>query len=644
MFRLSLSISKAPGFRLFCCLVFFCNLGFAQQIYNGDYEILGVAGEATYTYRLKEGDTLKNGPFLFQHSSQNNLDPVAIKGSFKNDIPVGLWHYSSGNYVPQKEKEFVDFSFVTRLDGIKKAVEGSYYEGLPDSTWTITRDSIGDSKVSSNQFKSEITYKEGIPQLSFTIETTENLLIGRLLRNASAHDTWTLFTKDGINEIENWVFDNGVLREVRIRVNDSVEKVLSFNQDKQEDAELIYLDENYLTIMEFGLQKQDTTHVFDHGLSSLLKENATYQHQVETMMSDLGSPVKLAVMKVKVPRYDLSKEEEKNLTAITEHYEKSRSLAGIVLTDTQLILKKLTDQKVALLYNAVENIEQTYLKKLEKLNGYRKDEVIRFIKRDALIEGLWPSGLPPREVVGKDTSGLQVAYPVKTGLTYSRSTNKLQDVEDMAHFVESVLTEIQDDLGLSLKNLKPQKQVDTKEEALVQQAGQLKIRIDSLAPSQPDDLRKALLALKGRADQQLQQYALIDQDSLETKNRRAGELKICFAEQQELVDLLIQIPDEQEELKEAYTEEVYVIFTATIMDEQVKKHIINAYEKQVLPYLLKQVQEGLSCEEIQDWMTTYRNIQDRLLQLRNEDTRRLERKLKREDNPQEVLKLLGVAL
>lgn len=644
MFRLSLSISKAAGFRLFCCLVFFSNLGFAQQIYNGDYEITGVAGEATYTYTLKDGDTLKNGPFLFQHSSQNNLDPVAIKGSFKNDIPVGLWHYSSGNYVPQKEKEFVDFSFVTRLDGIKKAVEGSYYEGLPDSTWTITRDSIRDSKVSSNQFKSEITYKEGIPQLSFTIETTENLLIGRLLRNASAHDTWTLFTKDGINELENWVFDNGVLKEVRIRVNDSVEKVLSFNQDKQEDAELINLDENYLTIMEFGLQKQDTTHVFDHGLSCLLKENAAYQHQVEFMMSDLGSPVKLAVMKVKVPRYDLSKEEEKNLTAITDHYEKSRSIAGIVLTDTQLILKKLTDQKVALLYNAVENIEQTYLKKLEKLNGYRKDEVIRFIRRDALIEGLWPSGLPPRGVVGKDTSGLQVAYPIKTDLTYSRSTNKLQDIEDMAHFVESVLTEIQDDLGLSSKNLKPQKQVDTKEEALVQQAGQLKIRIDSLAPSQPDDLRNALLALNERADQQLQQYALIDQDSLETKNRRAGELKICFAEQQELVDLLIQIPEEQEELKEAYTEEVYVIFTATIMDEQVKKHIINAYEKQVLPYLLKQVQEGLSCEGIQDWMTTYEKIQDRLLQLRNEDTRRLERKLKREDNPQEVLKLLGVTL
>ena len=78
------------------------------------------------------------------------------------------------------------------------------------------------------------------------------------------------------------------------------------------------------------------------------------------------------------------------------------------------------------------------------------------------------------------------------------------------------------------------------------------------------------------------------------------------------------------------------------MDEQVKKRIINAYEEQVLPYLLQQVQEGLPCSGIQDWMTTYRAVQDRLYQLRNEDTGRLERKLKREDDPREVLQLLGI--
>ncbi|MAW96910.1 MAG: hypothetical protein CMF36_05730 [Leeuwenhoekiella sp.] len=641
-FRLPFFILKTKRFWCACFLVLLIKLGFAQQTYDGNYDVDDFSGTATYTYILKEGDTLKNGPFSFQHISQENLDPIKIMGEFINNIPVGLWEYTRGNYIPQEEKEFVDFSYITKLDGVKKSIKGNYKEGVPDSTWTIEVDSIKGSKLAANQFKSEITYQQGIPQLSFTVETAENLLAGRLLRNGHAHDTWTLFTKDGIDELENWVFDNAVLKEVRIRVNDSVNKEISFDLDGVENVELINLDENYLTIMEFALQDRDTTHVFDHGLSSLLKENAAHQHQVEHTMAGLDAAVKLANMKVQVPRYDLSRDEEKNLDAIAEHYQKAQSITNTVLTDTRLILKKLTDQQVALYYNAAEDIQHKYLNKLGKLLKYREDKVVKYIERDVLIKGLWPSGLPPRVVVSKDTSGREIPYPIQTDLTYSRATDNLQEVEKMASFVETVLSEIQDNLGLSTGTSKPQNDFNTTEEELVTQATQLKTHIDSIATNQRDDLKKTLLALKENTDQQLQQYALAAQDSVETKARKARELKACFTQKRELVDLLIQIPDQQQKLKEEYTEEVYVIFTATIMDEQVKKRIINAYEEQVLPYLLQQVQEGLPCSGIQDWMTTYRAVQDRLYQLRNEDTGRLERKLKREDDPREVLQLLGI--
>jgi len=641
-FRLPFFILKTKRFWCAWFLTLFSSLCPAQQIYEGHYEVDDFSGTATYTYTLKEGDTLKNGPFSFQHSSQENLDPIEIKGQFKNNIPVGLWEYTRGNYIPHEEKEFVDFSYVTKLDGVKESIKGNYLEGVPDSIWTIEVDSIRGSKLAANQFKSAITYKQGIPQLSFTIETAKNLLAGRLLRNGYAHDTWTLFTKDGIDELENWVFDNAVLKEVRIRINDSVNKEIAFDLEGVEDVELIDLDENYLTIMEFALQDRDTTHVFDHGLSSLLKENAAHQHQVEHTMAGLGAAVKMASMKVQVPRYDLSREEEKNLDAIAEHYQKSQSITNTVLSDTRLILKKLTDQEVALYYNAAEDIQQRYLKELGKLLRYREDKVVRYIERDVLIKGLWPSGLPPRVVVSKDTSGREIPYPIQTDLTYSSEADNLQEVEKMANFVQTVLSEIQDKLGLSPDASKSQNDFNSTEEELVTQATQLKTHIDSIATIQRDDIKKTLLALQENTDQQLQQYALTAQDSVEAKGRKARELNTCFTQKRELVDLLIQIPDQQQKLKEEYTEEVYVIFTATIMDEQVKKRIINAYKEQILPYLLKQVQEGLSCSEIQAWITTYEAVQDRLYQLRKEDTGRLERKLKREDDPREVLKLLGI--
>ena len=55
------------------------------------------------------------------------------------------------------------------------------------------------------------------------------------------------------------------------------------------------------------------------------------------------------------------------------------------------------------------------------------------------------------------------------------------------------------------------------------------------------------------------------------------------------------IPKKTKEINEAYVNQVWNPFTATLMDEDIKKRITKAYIKQVIPYYLNEINENLSC-------------------------------------------------
>ena len=86
-------------------------------------------------------------------------------------------------------------------------------------------------------------------------------MVGRLLRNGIAHDVWSLYTKQGIGELENWHFTDGQLKKINLLINDD-NKQISLNYGKPIDTATIDLDTHYLGIMELRLQQQDTSQQF----------------------------------------------------------------------------------------------------------------------------------------------------------------------------------------------------------------------------------------------------------------------------------------------------------------------------------------------------------------------------------------------
>ena len=78
------------------------------------------------------------------------------------------------------------------------------------------------------------------------------------------------------------------------------------------------------------------------------------------------------------------------------------------------------------------------------------------------------------------------------------------------------------------------------------------------------------------------------------------------------------------------------------MDEEVKKRITTAYRKKVVPYLLDQVNNKLSCDNATKFIQLFEQLDKRMVEMRDENTAKLERKLRREQDPEAILELFQI--
>ena len=78
------------------------------------------------------------------------------------------------------------------------------------------------------------------------------------------------------------------------------------------------------------------------------------------------------------------------------------------------------------------------------------------------------------------------------------------------------------------------------------------------------------------------------------------------------------------------------------MSEEVKKRITDAYHKVLIPHVLKEVKSNLTCGAAGEWNILLAQVHERMLKMRREETSKLERKLKKEQDPGVVMQLFNV--
>uniref|UniRef100_UPI003306269A hypothetical protein n=1 Tax=uncultured Croceitalea sp. TaxID=1798908 RepID=UPI003306269A len=631
-------------------MLFLCCQAKAQENlrYKGELIVGKYQGNADYGYKIIDGDTLLNGSFRLKKA---NLDSLLKKqdysfdfsGSFFNNFPNGAWSFRFGEFQSNNKSQVIDYQYRVAVSGVQEEARGLILKGKPDGNWTFEVSKIEDSKVAQTLFKSNITFDNGIPQKNFIIENDSITLAGRFLRNGLAHDEWSLYESFGLSASENWLFSNGVLNQIETEL-DGVVTITPIYGKYSGDTKILNLDKKYIQAIALYQLINDDAGVKAGGeMQRLLEENAAYYKKIDAILSELGESSFLPEFKVKVPYFPLTDDENQLLNRIKTNYKTSEEISTSFLEDTQLNILKLSNQDAAFNYEVIKKITEDFLNPVSKLLAYQNQEIVEFAPRNQLISGLWTSEKPSTSievnVVIDSTKTLQT-FSLDSKEEFDFTNTNLESLVQLSEYALQSLTIIENKLKAKLTNSKRKQELISKEEELIAQQKTLQSLIDSVIVDSPSTIRTVLKKLKKHTEESLVSYALLT--DLEPKLLKAQKLLVCYQQLEVLAKNIAKLPEQEEAIKERYKDRVWNPFMATLMDEEVKKRIVTAYKRVLVPYFLEQVQEDFRCRKTADLNILMNNTQQRMLELRTENTSKLERKLRKINDPLTVFELLGI--
>lgn len=618
----------------------------AQEVFNyqGPLTIGPFSGEARYNYKVVEGDTLLDGSFTMERS---NLDEMieardtsfVFSGNFKDGYPDDLWRFEIGDYQSERGSRMVDYQYRISVSGIQEQATGKLRLGRPTGAWEYLIQEIENSAVTKTLFRSQFEFQDGIPRGSFRIENTEGNLIGRFMGDGFAHDQWELFYTTEVDASQQWNFLDGILQNIQVTL-DGETRVYEFFAKRISNEKIVPLDNTYLKALALYLPEGDTTDLSKLEIFKALSQNAENYAKLDGILSALGRSDFIPKYKVRLPHFPLDSQAQVLLDSLVIEVDQAREVSDQLLKDPQLNLLKLTDNPTRYAYASVEAIEKAYLKPLEAVVRDYRDSILQFIPLEEYIFDIWPTdkptptlevpmpeGFAPRSFTGPGADGLDF------------SLNDLATLIQMGRYTSRSLDSIRLELSDKLSKNKRERELILLEEQMIRQDLRLNQLVDSLNQGTVKDIHDALGHIRETADAELLVYAGMQDEA--AKLEKARELTTCLGEMEVLALEVSKLSEQQEEIKELYKDAVWNPFMAVIMEEEVKKRITTAHRKVLVPFLLNQISNDLGCDNVSALASLMPRLQARMLELRQEDTSRLERKLKREQDPIAILELFG---
>ncbi len=633
---------QPPKKRLFPVLLFFMFslLASAQErkTYEGPLQIGPYSGNAVYQFMISDLDTIFDGNFQLQQSNletlvENEDTSFRFSGSFSKDVASGPWQFEFGEYNTNSQSQVVDYEYRVLVSGRQEVGQGRLVDGKPDGDWTYTINQIKDSEIEKVLFKSSISFDKGVPQQNFQIENDSSVLVGRLLRNGLAHDEWSFYGTEAVENIEDWFFKNGLLQTVKIK-SEGISQEINVFAKSVPSYKTVQLNEGYIALLKSVMHLESGESQIVH----LLSQNMDYYQKVNNVLDHLGTSGFNTNMKFRVPYFPLDSLQNNTLDKIASEYRDASKMSAMILENSHLNIVKRTDAEALFYYNATKKINNDFLTPLSTLVAHKDLDIVQYQEIPVLLQRLWPNGRPSTDILAvADEEGNTRTFRLPSSDEFKYESNDLLAVEALATYAKMSLEYIKGSLASRLTNEEQLQMLNGLEEELIELNNDLEEELDSVS-GLSSEYNEALRPLKNLADSTLTTYADIKNPN--EKMEYGKWAKTCLMQLNDLSSNIKTLPNRIETVEREYTDAVWNPFMANVMEEEVKKRIVSAYRDILVPYFLSTVTKGLTCGKTSTLNEQMINTQHIILDLRNKDTRKLERKLRREKQPTEVLALI----
>lgn len=634
-----------------------------QQLYTGPY-LWGdsILGEASFQYIVVRADTLMHGPFRFNSVRTEPGDDLHMRsteliGAHERGTRTGEWTYRAKDLRATSEPSLADFDLVRKTSGKERLIRGSFKAGRAHGAWHAMGRSIADGSAKDTVFAVQCQFNDGM----FTGAASGHLgnirFNGQFSHGGKPDGPWS-FThtlgEDGSTISEVMTYDEGMLVSHTMAVPHTSEGTpleLLRTTGRTADAVEVPLSEGYFRAIGAGtMDLVAEGNAPTMGPDTLLIRTRQLMMRALTATGATSSPSiwhalagtqAVQTPLVRLEHHPLDERERKDVADLARMHRESMAIIDHHLKDPLVDLGKYAYEEVERIH-AIMLEYATRMKAMEPMVGMLNDTVAWFIDRDAMLARSMPDISFPESVRYTFKEKMHVvAHAFPSPLPHGTA-----NVARLKAHLEEVHRDVVP-LGRRsstiLDRYKTQSKLAEEEEKLLALRDSLLILYDEV-PKREDrnqyhdmlagSMRQMVIAL-------FKEYAELDP---EEKMERMEGVFNCYREALDAYASQSKIPVRLSKLDETYTRSVWNPYTFTFMEERVKERVYRAYEQVLLPYLLERIRDSVDCGKMgpahENIAALYRRMED----LREQDTRDLERQLRRVSDPTEVIGILSLQL
>ncbi|WP_209329234.1 hypothetical protein [Lunatimonas salinarum] len=637
--------------RTICILyfVFFSSfIGFSQDksLFDGLYEFKGRRGHATFEFSEGvDGEILLDGFFSFDRKELDSLDQTLltkfqVRGTYTENLKSGSWHYDQERHKVILE-DVVDFKLISKLESDDLEIKASYQDGKPHGEWQLVKNIFNGNKADIRALAEGIHFEEGVMKGNVSYRNFLNgytqFIRGKLDSNGFLEGEWSLvYVQDSrlVSEVRN--YENGFLLGLvkrDLENGEVIDEVIFFTtirklSEVNEGGNLGYRvsDKAFPPYYNDGFSPDAKELQLQEAGNNFMRAFFLDLLRFDDSVTDDGEIMRYPFFTRRF-EYELSEEERNLLVEIPLLFDQVRDSVKRFTEMNSLDLNRSKSDSLAFSHAYFGQASER-LDAIHHLVDLISTGEIRYFDLGNYTE----SGV---EIL-KEADAVTYVYQDDTlSKSISRehffvdATNLLATLRD--YLLEEL--EIVEDLGgfvtKELYAIAVNSQLVALETSIVSRKAEMDtlfVNYHAMAEGEEEAFCRAFVGqFMGNVYESLnEEYA--SRVDFESKMDAGTIILDLFDELEKRYPMITTLFKRDGVLDEVYMEETFNPFTYSRYDVRAKERLFLAYR-----YLYKQYQEDLLQEpdytRIKDHIGKIEKLQDRMYELRDQDSRAIERRL-----------------
>ncbi len=652
-------------------LLFPALFAFAQkdQLYEGRYQNeVGEQGQARFYYYQprKSDEKILNGDFYFAVTytdsvQQNVLVKKVYDGAYQKNQKHGDWNYDFKEYkILLQDIENLNLQY--DINGTYTNIQGAYNEGIPIGEWIYREDSMQDSQYLRTVRRGIANFSNGQLTGAFVFSNKSETgfdVQGYFNKAGRMHEQWEIrYPSDSIIIEEVRSYQNGFLTSI-VRINELTGRVMDSLVYDSVQERLQILDSGAKP-KDFSVSEQGFGLLFDHGYTSNSVKytrqqpgNSVIQQALNNFVSvDLKideiqgrKPVQLAA--TSRFKYDVSEEEKEAIQQLNIQVD-SLSAQVIPLARNEVFeLNRQRSDSLTLAFTYFRELDRQ-LTILDSVAAFMQTPQYQYVNPQILYDDSL-SFARKTDTIEYVVDGEPKQHIIRLpGEPYDSTSLPIR----LKQYVSSISDFTQPKIALVISELKSI-EIEGVNRALEEKISQKHKQVDSLyarvgQATSANDAPRSISDIvyqnfvNGRVNQLERQYS--QAENFMAKQQIGDSIYAVLDTLETLHTYLDTIPKYVRLVDNTYTEKTFDPYTFSYdFTRRVKKDLYKRAAENLYQHLLVELAQERNYHQLVPRAQEIVALLDRLMELSGENTRALERRLRRTRNPQEIKELIGLA-